>query len=286
MNWKPNKWGAGLLAFLAPPLGMLYVNRARLAGVYFFALLGIGIGQFWLVAKGYNIPLSLLFLIVALVHTYRIAARASYIQSRPWFSRWYGLFAGVLFSVVIVISFRAFLFEPFYLPTQAMFPSIPKGSYVVVRKYGYGNYASYGIRLLHVGISAPLARGDALVFEYPHDRRISYIKRLVGLPGDRIVYTNKRLYVNDKPLPTNPVGSYGELEIAQETNYQIANDHGAPAHDFNVTIEPGYLFVLGDNRDNSSDSRLWGQVPYDHIIGKVVLVLNDEKAQPIVPIGR
>ena len=167
-----------------------------------------------------------------------------------------------------------------------MSPSIPKGSYVVVRKYGYGNYASYGIRLLHAGISAPLARGDALVFEYPPDRRISYIKRLVGLPGDRIVYTNKRLYVNDKPLPTNPVGSCGELEIVRETNYQIANDHGAPAHDFNITIEPGHLFVLGDNRDNSSDSRFWGQVPYDHIIGKVVLVLNDEKAQPIAPIGR
>jgi signal peptidase I len=284
MNWKPNKWRAALLAFLAPPLGMLYVNRAKLAGVYFVASLAIGLTQFWLVATGSNSTslLFLLLIVVAVAHAYLIAARAACISSRPWFSRWYGLLTAVIFFAVIVLLFRAFLFEPFHLPTQAMFPSIPKGSYVVVRKYGYGNYASYGIRLLRAEVSAPLTRGDALVFEYPQNRRISYIKRLIGLPGDHIVYTNKLLYVNDKPLPTTPLGAYGELEIAREASYKIANDHGAPANDFNVTIEPGHLFFLGDNRDNSRDSRFWGQVPFDHIVGKVILVLKDEKANAIV----
>lgn len=283
MNWKPNKWGAATLSFFVPPLGMLYVNRARLAGIYFLALLVIGPSEYWLNAMGRNVPLTFVLTIVAVIHAYRIASKASVSNSRPWFSQGYGLLATALSVLIVVMVIRAFFFEPFRIPAQSMFPSIPKGSYVVVSKFGYGNYASYGIRLFRGDVVAPLNRGDVIVFEFPRDRSISYAKRIVGLSGDHIEYKNKLLYVNGEPLMTTPLGSYGAFEIAQESTYKIATDHNVPQQDFHVTVEPGHLFVLGDNRDNSNDSRYWGQVPEDHIIGKVVLILNDSKPRPIIP---
>ena len=278
-TWKPNKWAAAALSFLAPPLGMLYISKARLAVTYLFIMVGIALLQFWLIAKGYGIPLSLVFLVVAVIHTYRIAARAPKINSRPWYSSWYGLLVVTLVLVVSVFLFRAFLFEPFRLPTQSMFPSIPRGSYVVVKKLGYGNYASYGIRVARTEVSTPFTRGDVLVFEFPLDRNISFVKRLIGLPGDHIEYRDKHLFVNGKPLSVSPIRSQGQFEIAQEEDYLIANENDAPPKDFDIKVKPGHLFVLGDNRDNSNDSRHWGQVPYNHVVGKVALILRNDQSE-------
>ena len=287
-NWKPNKWVAATLSFFFPSLGMLYVARVRLAVMYFFILVGIGLTQFWFVARGYEIPayLYLVLYIVVVTHTYRIAARAPEIDSRPWYSHWYGLLAAMLIMAVSITLFRAFLFEPFRLPSQSMFPSIPKGSYVVVKKLGYGNYASYGIRIARTEVVAPLIRGDVLVFEFPLDRSINFVKRLIGLPGDHIEYRDKHLFVNGKPLLVSPIGSQGQLEIAQEESYLIANEDGVSSTDLDVKVEPGHLFLVGDNRDNSSDSRQWGQVPYDHVVGRVVLILKNKDAQSIFPAYR
>jgi signal peptidase I len=282
MNCKPNKWVAATLSFLSPPMGMLYANQAKLAGIYFGALLVVGLSEYWLSAAGIKIPLTLGLAIVALVHCYRIAAKAKESGARQWFSRWYGLLGIALSFFTIAAAFRAFLFEPFNLPAQSMFPSIPKGAFVVVDKYGYGNYSSYGIHFHRGPITAPLNRGDVLVFEFPRDRSVSYVKRLVGLPGDHIEYKNKRLYLNGTPLTTTSLGGYEAFEIAQESTYRIATDRSVPAQDFDVIVDPGHLFVLGDNRDKAHDSRVWGQVPEDHVIGKVILVLNDPKVQPII----
>ncbi len=283
MNWKPSKWGAAALSLFAPPLGMLYVNRAWLAALYFGVFVAIAVIEFWSTGMGHETPLPYIYAIVAVAHTYRIAAKSPEMVSRPWVSRWYGLLAIALASFFALALFRAFAFEPFHLPSQAMYPSMPSGSHIVVQKHGYGNYASYRIPFYHGPIIAPLERGDVLVFEYPPFPSTTEIKRVVGLPGDQVEYKSKRLYVNGVPVLTKPIGSQGQLEIEQESNYQIANDRNAPPHDFAAKVEPEHLFVLGDNRDHSHDSRYWGQVSYGHVIGKVVLVLSDPKAQPIVP---
>jgi len=277
MNWKPNKWIGAVLAFLFAPLGFLYVNKLRLAGAYFVILLGLSVLQVWLTAIGTTrTPFALIVQVIAAIHAYSIARQAPGIAARPWFSRWYSLITIMLTPIIGVISFRAFIFDIYRIPANSMFPSIPRGSYVIVQKYGYGNYGSYGIHLFKTHLSAPLNRGDVLVFEYPRERRTAYLKRLIGLPGDHIEYRNRRLYVNGAPVPTYAIQSTVAFEIDREASYQVANRHNSPPYNFDVTVKPGHLFFLGDNRDNSNDSRFFGQVPYDYVIGKVVLVMKND----------
>ncbi|MBL8415192.1 MAG: signal peptidase I [Propionivibrio sp.] len=283
MNWKPNRWGATTLSFLAPPLGMLYITRPRLAGVYLLVLLVAALTQFWLIGNGHKIPLTVFLAVIAATHSYRIAVRAPEVNSRPWYSRWYGLLSIAMSSFMVLAFLRAFFFEPFHLPSQSMFPSMPAGSYIVVQKYGYGNYASYGIRMYRGAVVAPLNRGQVLVFEYPRDHSIRYVMRLVGLPGDRLEYKGKRLFVNGEPLPTKSLGLYQEFEITRESTYNIATQSAAPRQDFDAIVKPGHLFFLGDNRDNANDSRYWGQVPEANVVGNVVLVLKNPEAQHIIP---
>lgn len=280
MEWKPNKWIAAILSFFVPSLGMLYVGRPRLAGVYFIGLLTVALALVWLNRADANTSqyvqaASFTVSIFAAIHSYRIASRASAILARPWFGRWYWLLAMPLAAFLAIFSFRVFLFEPFRIPSQSMFPSIPAGSFVAVRKTGYGNYGGYGIHLFRTRISAPLTRGDVLVFEFPQDRSKSFAQRLIGLPGDHIEYRNKRLYVNGSLLPTDPIRVDNGFDIVQEAGYPVANERDVAARDFDIEVEPGHLFVMGDNRDRSNDSRYWGQVPYDHVVGKVVLELKN-----------
>lgn len=157
---------------------------------------------------------------------------------------------------------------------------MPRGSYVVVKKFGYGNYSTYGIQFIRKAITALIVRGDVVVFEFPPDRKISYVKRVIGLPEDHIEYKNKRVYLNGAAVTTSSIHKNSPLEILQEKTYQIAIDCSRASQDFDIRVKLGHLFVLGDNRDNSNDSRQWGQVPYDHVIGKVVLTLAPSDETP------
>lgn len=283
MNWKPNKWAATVLAMIFPPLGMLYLNQLRLAGYYFALVILLGLIQFWLALSGFVLPLTVLISLFAAVHAYRISVRAYVIGSRAWFSRWYGLFGVALAAISSIVCFRAFVYEPFHIPSQSMRPSIPEGAYIVVQKFGYGNYkASHGLRLAKNPVSAAIIRGDVMVFEYPNDRSINYVFRVIGLPGDHIEYRDKRLLVNGKPLSsevgTEQLRSKIFTEAAGPASYQVAIENDAPAKNFSTDVNAGHLFLMGDNRDNANDSRYWGQLPYDHLVGKVVYVLKGRKA--------
>ncbi|NOR41336.1 MAG: signal peptidase I [Gammaproteobacteria bacterium] len=181
--------------------------------------------------------------------------------------------------ILAVLLLRSFLVEPFRIPSGSMMPTLLVGDFILVNKF------SYGLRLpvlnsKIIKIDEP-ERGDVVVFRYPKDPSVDYIKRVVGLPGDKIGYYNKVVYVNGKPAGQVPAGVYvGEgsgvsMSGASERREQL----GDVQHDILVMprtpgLEGEYIvgdneyFVMGDNRDNSNDSRYWGTVPEGNLVGK------------------
>ncbi len=200
-----------------------------------------------------------------------------------------------LFPVfLIVLCLRSFLVEPFRIPSNSMMPTLLTGDFILVNKF------SYGLRLpvtnhKVIDIGEP-QRGDVVVFRYPENPATPYIKRVVGLPGDHIVYhdTHKMLYINGNPLKQEVDGIYqgvasgsgmtgAEKRIeqiptsessAQTVEHDILVIPGSVSFSkFNdLTLHAGQYFVLGDNRDNSRDSRYWGIVPEENLIGKAFLI--------------
>lgn len=184
-------------------------------------------------------------------------------------------FFPVLAAVFIL---RSFLFEPFQIPSSSMVPTLQVGDYILVNKFTYGLRLPV-LRDKVVDFGQP-ERGDVMVFFPPHLNKTYFIKRVVGIPGDRIEYRNKRLFVNGEELPREWVASEVDgfarvqkgLEDAGQGPHLMQVNMTRPARDFAVTVKPGHYFMMGDNRDNSSDSRVWGQVPERDIVGKAVAI--------------
>ena len=232
------------------------------------------------------------------VYAYRVASRAV-VTTRPAYTRWYGLAAMFLSALASSLLIRVFVMEPFRLPAASMAPSLPAGTYILVSKWGYGHNSAFGVRAFSTPISAPLLRGDVIVFDYPENPAKSFIKRLVGLPGDKVVYRDKRLAINGVMVPTTDTGLIWESTGGQ-TRFKIfaeqlgtlphnimLDERARPLHSpavrnfpqkdkctydetgFACEIREGQYFVMGDSRDNSDDSRYWGFVPSSAIVGKV-----------------
>jgi signal peptidase I len=183
--------------------------------------------------------------------------------------------------LLLVLVVRSFLFEPFRIPSSSMMPTLLIGDFIFVNKYTYGlRLPVVNTRILEVG--AP-RRGDVVVFRLPADPSTNYIKRLVGLPGDTILYAGKKLYVNGEPVSLSPVGIYdgegqpGALLVRErlgEVEHQILLMPGMQSAEGTFVVPPGYFFMMGDNRDNSRDSRYEGVgfIPEDHIVGRAVRI--------------
>ena len=185
--------------------------------------------------------------------------------------------------ILIVLLLRSFLMEPFRIPSGSMMPTLLVGDFILVNKY------TYGIRLPVVNkkiidMNAP-QRGDVVVFRYPKDPSLDYIKRVVGLPGDRIGYVQKQVYVNGKPVEQEAKGSYTGLGAGLSmSGAELRIERlGGAAHDIlivpnqasiegEVKVPAGHYFVMGDNRDNSNDSRFWGFVPEENLVGKAFMI--------------
>ena len=185
-------------------------------------------------------------------------------------------FFPVLFVVFVL---RSFLVEPFQIPSSSMVPTLQVGDYILVNKYTYGIRLPV-LRTRVLELNQP-QRGDVMVFFPPHMNDTYYIKRVVGLPGDTVSYRNKVLYVNGERVQHQPVAELPTagssryrlgLEALGEANHLMQVDAMRPARDFSVVVKPGHYFMMGDNRDNSSDSRIWGQVPEKDIVGKAFAV--------------
>lgn len=184
---------------------------------------------------------------------------------------------------LIVLLLRSFLIEPFRIPSGSMMPTLLVGDFILVNKFVYGirlPVSDYKI----FQVSQP-ERGDVVVFRYPLDPSTPFIKRVVGLPGDRIAYYNKVLYINGQQADQRLVGTYTGhgsganmtgASLKQETlkpiTHPILIQTGYPSVDGKLVVPEGHYFVLGDNRDNSRDSRYWGTVPEELLIGKAFAV--------------
>ncbi|MDP3310096.1 MAG: signal peptidase I, partial [Polaromonas sp.] len=215
--------------------------------------------------------------------------------AQPWWLDWT---AGLFPVIVVVFLLRSFLFEPFKIPSGSMIPTLLIGDLILVNKF------HYGVRLPVINTkildnNSP-QRGDVMVFHYPPKPSLDYIKRVVGVPGDEVAYLNKNLTVNGKPVPKVPLADFFDEDALryakqfQETSgsktYRLLNDVDRPsfiagADNFPYRqncryssegvvckVPEGQYFMMGDNRDNSLDSRYWGFVPEANIVGKAFFV--------------
>ena len=214
---------------------------------------------------------------------------------QPWWLDWT---AGLFPVILVVFVLRSFLFEPFKIPSGSMIPTLLIGDLILVNKF------TYGVRLpvIHTKITEGNApqRGDVMVFRYPPQPSLDYIKRVIGVPGDEVAYLNKRLTINGKEVPTKAVPDFFDesqvryfKQFEEELGakpHRVLNNTEAPAfvqgasnfeYRQNCTysvegvvckVPEGHYFMMGDNRDNSLDSRYWGFVPDKNIVGKAFFV--------------
>lgn len=215
---------------------------------------------------------------------------------QPWWLDWT---AGLFPVILIVFLLRSFLFEPFKIPSGSMIPTLLVGDLILVNKF------HYGIRLPVINkkivANNDPQRGDVIVFRYPVDPRLDYIKRVVGVPGDEVTYVNQKLSINGQPVTGSAQGDYydeeslryapqfseklGEIEHrilvdprrqayygSEPKGFPMAQNCRYTAEGVSCKVPAGHYFVMGDNRDNSQDSRYWGFVPDENIVGRAFFV--------------
>jgi len=225
---------------------------------------------------------------------------------QPWWLDWT---AGLFPVIAVVFVLRSFLFEPFKIPSGSMIPTLWVGDLILVNKFHYG--VRLPVINLKITDGNPVERGDVMVFRYPPKPNLDYIKRVIGLPGDEIAYLNKQLTINGQPVPKTPLpdffeedslryikqfeeriplGDKPEASVTSVRLHRLLNDADRPAFvpgadefmykdNCRYTVEgvtckvpAGHYFMMGDNRDNSLDSRYWGFVPEKNIVGKAFFV--------------
>jgi signal peptidase I len=249
---------------------------------FFLLLASVGTGLVWLIDS---------FLFSSKRQEDAKVAPKGTVFSEPLLLEYSKSFFPVLLMVLIL---RGFLFEPFRIPSGSMMPTLLVGDFILVNKF------SYGLRLpvIHTQLTEgdKPKRGDVAVFRYPRNESLDYIKRVIGLPGDNIGYYNRRLTINGKPLPTkfdqqyqglgelnNMIGGSGcdnvgascrvLIEQQDKVEYTVMNNLQVnQSAEGELVVPAGHYFVMGDNRDHSSDSRVWGFVPEENLVGKAVMI--------------
>lgn len=190
--------------------------------------------------------------------------------------------------IAAVFLLRSFAVEPFRIPSGSMIPTLRVGDFILVNRFAYGLRCPVG-NCKFVALGKP-KRGDVVVFRYPVDPKMDFIKRVIGLPGDTIRYTNKELTVNGERMSQEAIGRFGDRlsteysESLSGVTHSVLADADHPAVDLEITVPEGEYFMMGDNRDGSSDSRFWGTVPEAYLKGRAFFVWMSWDSQALRPV--
>jgi len=298
VNRKP--WATVTLALIIDPLiGMLFLGQGRKA--LFYVAVGIVLQAFPYVAAHYQVVDMEIDLMAGLgtltiktlgaIHCYSVSKKTQGQVPEVWFARWYWMISMVFIApVFFAILIRTFLWEPFNIPSQSNLPTLKVGDHLFASKFTYG-YSRYSLPLDMPLISRRILynspeRGDMFVFKSPADGSTDFIKRLVGLPGDTVQIAGGILHINGKAIVRRRIEDYIDTDyrgnsrhtprfnetLPNGVQYEILEAEGDTAHFDNTemfTVPEDHFFAIGDNRDNSSDSRSFGFIPTKNLIGKM-----------------
>ena len=281
---QPRKWLLILLSLLSPILGFLYLGKGRLALIYLLIVTSMEV-----LANIYTGEVTLLNYSGIMIHIIgfiHVVYQGFQPVNQSW-QRFHIWLKGVFIFCLVWAALRLFVFDVYRLPADSMAPSYDKGHLILMKRWGLGVFNRYLNKSYDVKSLQP---GDVIVFDSPVDPSISYVKRVIALPNDRISFVQGQVIINGKPLPLESVAqqaSSQQYSIFKENNlghsYLIQRDftHGVTDYphmqncplsqgNHQCTVPENTVFVMGDNREMSSDSRYWGYVTSEQILGKVI----------------
>lgn len=287
---------AALVISLAfwPVFGMVYLGRGKLAAIYLS--LGIFVSCLYVVSLITDTQLTYLWwslIFLGSIHVYYITSKKDFVFLPKWYSCWYILPLILISLILFSLSFRALITEPFSQPASSMAPTVYEGDQFLSDKFAYG-YSRYSVTFLDLSFKGRILSrghlpqyGDLVTFRLPTNTSIQYFKRIVGLPGDTLQMIDGRLYINQRLIPRE---KFGSKQIEQNdqtimvTEYIETLPNGSVHHVYEESdngpldntqeykVPYGQYFMMGDNRDNSQDSRVMkrvGFIPFENITGKV-----------------
>ena len=283
-SWSPRVWLSVVLGIFLQPFVFLYVNRPGLFWLYLVASL-VCAGVDWY----FGLALTLLFSLLCPLHAALIARRYDPAQPRRWYCRAWVPVGLYLLLMGLILGTRTYLYEPYSVPSASMYPGLREGDLFIAQKWGFAHRSLFGFTLPGSDRldAARLQRGKVYVF-YPPDHDMLYVKRLIALPGDVIALTPDGVVINGERLPRELLSDTDGVRIYREQlggqSYRVQQlDSAAQQPIQTFRVPEGHYFFLGDNRDNSNDSRYWGSVAAERVVGEMIWLASKPDAAAPAP---